>query len=957
VKRSLKFAVVAVSVMIIGFSGQYFFPKPQPGSSSPQDKSNSVVASSRREMWKKFSGRIREQNKIASARESQVQAFDFKEFDAFQSWAQKYMAAPSSIKASLEREGYALVVQRRAAMASLIKIDPKRALELSASYSLRTKLPSKIVSQFESRISGRGDLIISVNDDPVTGTATYDREAVLDGLSYDAFVYGRRLDQPSSLHQIALNGIAIDRVMAVNESPLRVLELAEALHAAKNVSTSEKSGSASVAVEVAGENQFLLTAEELVAMNSLLVAEEVPLSQQTAVVQSAPIAASSWTEGTKSVLYIRVNFPEDLSEPVSYANADSCMSQVNQFYISNSFGKTSMTWTITPVLTLPKSKFTYASGSPPTLLNDARAVALSAGYDTANFNLDAVVSKSVFSYFAGRGNIRSKGAWLTDANPLGASHEFGHNYGLQHANFWRASDGTVIGLGQDIGYGNPFDVMGGSVGGMKSHFSAFNKNVLNWIPTNLVKTVTSSGTFRITAFDTPFSLDPTSFYGLRITNSVSTNYWVDLRRFVQPMPGSPTNQMLQNGVVVYWGVTAGASKGETLLLDATPDIPGTTNAYDAPFLPGHTFSDTVKGIHITPIGKSGGNSEAMDVVVNLGTFPGNTAPTFSPTASAITVPPETVVDFTANATDANGDTLAYYWDFGDKTFGTNTSTGSKSWKLGGSYTVKCIVSDMKGGTASTNFLIKVLGPTIATSVTNPGAIKSTTATLSVLGSSDDGEATLTYTWSSTGPAPVTFTPNDTNASKNTTATFSASGLYTLMATIKDKNGYTVTSSRFVFVSATLTTINLTPFSVSVSNGSTQQFTAIGMEQFGGIMVTQPVFAWSTTGGGTINASGLFTASANGGPFTIKATSGIVVGTASVTVNDFFEIEDAVLSSDGNKFTLTWNAQSGWIYQVQSSSNLISWIAETNIAGISSTMTWSDLNSGTVNRRFYRIRIQ
>ena len=44
--------------------------------------------------------------------------------------------------------------------------------------------------------------------------------------------------------------------------------------------------------------------------------------------------------------------------------------------------------------------------------------------------------------------------------------------------------------------------------------------------------------------------------------------------------------------------------------------------------------------------------------------------------------------------------------------------------------------------------------------------------LTVLGADDGGEANLTYTWSPTGPAPLTFSANGTNASKNTTAIFS-----------------------------------------------------------------------------------------------------------------------------------------------------------------------------------------
>jgi hypothetical protein len=159
--------------------------------------------------------------------------------------------------------------------------------------------------------------------------------------------------------------------------------------------------------------------------------------------------------------------------------------------------------------------------------------------------------------------------------------------------------------------------------------------------------------------------------------------------------------------------------------------------------------------------------------------------------------------------------------------------------------------------------------------------------LSVLGADDGGEANLTYTWTTVGtpPAAVAFGMNGTNAAKTTTATFVAAGAYSLQVTARDAGGLTVTSPVTVTVNQTLTSIAVSPASATISTSATQPFTASALDQFATALTTQPPFTWSVSGGGTISASCLFTAGTSaGGPFTIRAASGSISGTGSVTVS-------------------------------------------------------------------------
>jgi hypothetical protein len=87
----------------------------------------------------------------------------------------------------------------------------------------------------------------------------------------------------------------------------------------------------------------------------------------------------------------------------------------------------------------------------------------------------------------------------------------------------------------------------------------------------------------------------------------------------------------------------------------------------------------------------------------------------------------------------------------------------------------------------------------------------------------------------------------------------------------------------VAVEQTPASIDVTPATATVGKGDAQLFAASALDQFGAVLATQPEFAWNTSGGGSITADGTFTANTVGGPFTITATSGVLVGNASVTV--------------------------------------------------------------------------
>jgi hypothetical protein len=214
------------------------------------------------------------------------------------------------------------------------------------------------------------------------------------------------------------------------------------------------------------------------------------------------------------------------------------------------------------------------------------------------------------------------------------------------------------------------------------------------------------------------------------------------------------------------------------------------------------------------------------------------------------------------------------------------------------------------------------GTVSATGLFTAGIATGTFAnTVQATSGSINGTATVTVT---AGPATtIVVTPNPVTLAPNATQTFTAvakdasgnvvaitpvwsvvnaggvidaaSGLFTAGATagtftntVKATSG-AVSGSATVIVAGVgvpiLTTITVTPNPANVNANATQQFTAVGKDGNGNVMAMTPV--WTiTAGGGTINAaSGLFTAGATAGTFTntVRATSGVVSGTATVVV--------------------------------------------------------------------------
>jgi hypothetical protein len=416
---------------------------------------------------------------------------------------------------------------------------------------------------------------------------------------------------------------------------------------------------------------------------------------------SSPKAPFAWTTGTKKLLYIRVDFSDKPGEPISESQVQEIMQKVNAFYAANSGGKIQFTTDVTKVLRMPQTVTWYiASGNPGgKIFNDAHIAARDAGYNVDDYQIEIACCSKIRRKSIGLGAHGRKGITLSDVAHFGtAAHEIGHNLGLFHANLWQTDDGSIIGNGHIIEHGDPFDIMGPGARTDEERaqrdFSAYAKYYLNWLPDDAVQTVTTSGTYRIFAHDLPNS---SGLRALTIKKDDTRDYWIEFRQLQK------NEYYLMNGALIYWATKS--QPGGSTLLDMTPGSP--EGVLDAPLFIGRTFTDKEEGIHITPIGKGGTDPESLDIVVNFGKFPDNHAPKVQIIPSVLTVKPNEPVAFKTEASDPDGDKLAYSWDTSDGEVAGNVTSASKSWPTDGTYKVHCIVSDMKGGTGEDTVEINV----------------------------------------------------------------------------------------------------------------------------------------------------------------------------------------------------------------------------------------------------------
>jgi hypothetical protein len=252
---------------------------------------------------------------------------------------------------------------------------------------------------------------------------------------------------------------------------------------------------------------------------------------------------------------------------------------------------------------------------------------------------------------------------------------------------------------------------------------------------------------------------------------------------------------------------------------------------------------------------------------------------------SVTPNPQTLVvgatqQFTATGTDFAGEDVGIVSPTWSVVSGGGTISASGVFTAGTTPNsfVNTVQATSDGKTATATVIV-VAGPLASITVTpNPvtlaiGAAQQYTA----VGKDASGNVVaITPTWS------VVAGGGSINATSGLFTAGTVAGTYA--NTVRAGVGAISATATVTVTSGPLASIAVTPNPDTLQTGGTRQFTAVGRDAGGNVVAITPT--WSVVNsGGSISASGLFIAGTTTGTYvnTVRATSGTVTGSATVTV--------------------------------------------------------------------------
>lgn len=651
--------------------------------------------------------------------------------DDFRAWLQGRLendGDPAAL-AMWEAEGFALAEARTKRLADLMRRDPRAALEESLRWDEWVALPKSVRRVTEQPFSEMVGQDCYVGCDPDTGISTKElRITRADGRDLRAYGFGRR-ELALSRERVPMQGFELGGEAVVGAEAFQILTSREASAARKMFAASPSSRGLSLwsgepvghdAVDVLiGGRLEQISPDEVAPLRERLnawdsIPGEPPGGERLAAWLDpenpgafaplnddffAPPDASPWTTTPKRLLLIRVDFPdlvgaretaEVLTTKLSTAVSDSLEEM--------SYGKTRLIVTVTPeVIRMPQPSTYYPAeqtagrNGNEQMHSAARSGVTALGYVLSDYDFWCVQFGNIGMGYGGLAILGGQKSWIQSSGTSVFVHEFGHNYGLGHANRWvpDSVDEPIGPNGTQVDYGSTSSIMG-SGPFPAGHFDSQAKAFLGWLDETQWVDVASSGRYRLWRADHFQSPRPGQAGGIRIglDSLPGDSIWLSYKRAI------PERRRLERGVSVIWQQASALLNNRLVKAGRNGSFPETD--YELPV--GQTF--TTGAIHVTPVSRGGTPPwQWIDLEIQLDPPSGNTHPTASWSSSPPDeVPPFHTFRLDVSAGDADGDPLAYHWDPGD---GSEVSFNGPSlvhtYRSAGLYQLSVLISDMRGG--------------------------------------------------------------------------------------------------------------------------------------------------------------------------------------------------------------------------------------------------------------------
>ncbi|PIQ68908.1 MAG: hypothetical protein COV91_01710 [Candidatus Taylorbacteria bacterium CG11_big_fil_rev_8_21_14_0_20_46_11] len=193
----------------------------------------------------------------------------------------------------------------------------------------------------------------------------------------------------------------------------------------------------------------------------------------------------------------------------------------------------------------------------------------------------------------------------------GFIHEMGHNLGLGHANGLDCYPDSVSKTCKLSGYGNPFDIMGNSNGGM--HFNVVFKEKLGWLTSSDLVSVQESGTYTLKPLE-----GGVGKRAVRIDLLDGGAYYVEFRigeGFDEGMNSAGVYRKQKDGIFINKTLPTYGSVVSFLVDTTRTTDDWLLDAVDSALLDDNVFIDSENGVRIGPITARSDSEISFDVML------------------------------------------------------------------------------------------------------------------------------------------------------------------------------------------------------------------------------------------------------------------------------------------------------------------------------------------------------